>query len=260
MVSGIINAETTDVGVKVNGIIAEIKGSEWIANNVPLTEGENIIEAVATDSYENTDTATITIQTNDITQAVVLSANITSGIAPLTAYFSVSTDVSNPIVSYQMDYEGDGTIDYIGTTFEDISHTYISEGIYFPTLTTTDNQGNTFSDTIAVTVLSKTEIDTMLKGKWDKMKNYLAKQDIVKALNYYLEESKQLYEDIYTAFYDQLPQIAQEMQDIQLIYVKNNTAKYRLRENEFYGGKIETITYYIYFVVDKDGLWKIYRY
>ena len=40
MVRGIINAETTDVGVKVNGIIAEIKGSEWIANNVPLTEGD----------------------------------------------------------------------------------------------------------------------------------------------------------------------------------------------------------------------------
>ncbi|OGW46268.1 MAG: hypothetical protein A2Y66_04930 [Nitrospirae bacterium RBG_13_41_22] len=260
MVRGIIKAGTTDVGVKVNGIIAEIKGSEWIVNNVLLTEGTNIIEAVATDSYGNTDTETITIQTNDITQAVVLSANIISGIAPLTTYFSVSTDIPNPVVSYQIDYEGDGTIDYTGTTFEDINHTYMSEGIYFPTLTTTDNQGNTFSDTIAVTVLSKTEIDTMLKGKWERMKNYLVKQDIAKALNYYLEESKQLYEDIYTVFYDQLPQIAQEMQDIQLIYVKNNTAKYRLRENELYGGKIETITYYIYFVVDTDGLWKIYRY
>jgi YVTN family beta-propeller protein len=260
MVKGTIKAGTTDVGVKVNGIIAEIKGNEWIANNVPLTEGMNIIEAVATDSYGNTSVETITIQTDNVAQAVALSANIESGIAPLTTYFSVSTDIPNTIVSYHMDYEGDGTIDYTGTTFEDINHTYMSEGIYFPTLTTTDDQGNTFSDTIAVTVLSKTEIDTMLKGKWDKMKNYLVKQDIAKALNYYLDESKQLYEGIYTAFYDQLPQIAQEMQDIQLIYVKNNTAKYRLKENELYGGKTETITYYIYFVVDKDGLWKIYRY
>jgi len=159
-----------------------------------------------------------------------------------------------------MDFEGDGIVDYTGTSFENISFTYNSEGIFYPTLTVTDNQGITYSDTIAITVLSKTEIDALLKGKWDGMRTALANQNIVQALNYHLDETKQIYSDIYTAFFDQLPQHAQEMQDIQLIYAKNNTAKYRLRENELYGGTIETITYYIYFVVDKDGLWKIYRY
>ena len=31
------------------------------------------------------------------------------------------------------------------------------------------------------------------------------------------------------------------MQDIQLIYAKNNTAKYRLRENELYGERLKLL-------------------
>jgi DNA-binding beta-propeller fold protein YncE len=258
IVKGTIKSETKDVGIKVDGILAEIKGNEWIANNIPLTIGANTIAATATDSQGNTDTKTITINTNDITQKVELSANITSGIAPLTTYFSASTSFIP--VSYQMDYEGDEVVDYTGTIFENISHIYTSEGIFYPTITVTDNQGNTYSDTIAITVMNKAEIDTLLREKWEGMKTALANQNIAQALNYHLDEARQLYSDIYTAFFDQLPQHAQEMQDIQLVYAKNNTAKYRLRENELYGGSMETISYYIYFVIDKDGLWKIYRY
>lgn len=260
IVRGTFKSSNQDVGITVNGILAEIKGNEWIANNVPLTAGSNTITATIKDSSNNSANASITINTIDTTQPVELSANIISGISPLTIYFSISTEMPNPITSYMMDFEGDGVIDYTGSTFEDISHTYTSEGIFYPTVTITDDQGNTYSDTIAVTVLNKTEIDALLKGKWEGMKEALKNKDIAQALNYHLDEAKQLYSDIYIAFFDQLPLHAQEMQDIQLIYVKNNTAKYRLRENELYGGVMETITYYIYFVIDKDGLWKIYRY
>lgn len=258
MVKGIVTSDTNDIGITVNGIVAIMIGNEWIANNVPLIIGENTITATATDSYGNTYTKSIIIYANDITQQIELSANITSGIAPLTTYCSESTSFIP--ASYKMDFEGDGIVDYTGTTFEDINHTYSSEGIFYPTLMVTDNQGNTYSDTIAVTVMNKAEVDSLLQGKWVKMKDCLVEQDIEGALNYYLEESQQLYRDIYTAFLDQLPQVAQEMQDIQLIYAESNTAKYRLREEEMYGGTMETITYYIYFVLDKDGLWKIYQY
>ena len=225
---------------------------------MPLVLGENVITATATDSYKNADTKTITIYTNDISQHVELSANISSGIPPLTTYFSTSTSFIP--VSYEMDFQGDGISDYIGTAFEEVSYSYSSEGIFYPRLIVTDDQGDTYSDTVAVSVLSKTEMDTLLKDKWEEMKGYLVKQDIAGAVKYYLGGSQQLYSDIYTAFYDQLPQLFQSMEDIQLIYVKSNTAKYRLRVSESYGGKMENFTYYVYFVLDKDGLWKIYRY
>jgi len=253
MVRGTIKAGTTDVGVKVNGLIAEIKGNEWIANNVPLTEGINIIEAVATDSYGNTDTETITIQSNDVNQAVTLSTNITSGIAPLTSYFSVSTDISNPIVSYQMDYEGDGTIDYIGATFEDINHTYMSEGIYFPTLTTTDNQGNTFSDTIAVTVLNDIEIDNRLEDKWISMTDSLKNSDITTALSFISSASKEAYQEMFNAIKNQLPSIMFTQKEFNCISVKNGIARYELVTEE--GDKI--YSYEIVFTNDINGLWMI---
>lgn len=258
MVKGTIRAGTTDVGVKVDGIIAEIKGNEWIANNVLLSEGINIIEAVATDSYGNTDTETITVQTNDITQAVVLSANITSGIAPLTASISVSTDIPNPIISYQMDYEGDGTIDYTGTTFEDISHTYISEGIYFPTLTTTDNQGNTFSDTIAVTVLSKTEIDTMLKGKWERMKEALLNQNVEGAILNFAPDVQEIYKNQFTSLKSVLSDIINELNtaQINLVFLEDEIAEYELlviREGK-------SFSFHLKFIKDSNGLWKIWRF
>jgi len=50
------------------------------------------------------------------------------------------------------------------------------------------------------------------------------------------------------------------MQQIELIYVEETAAKYRIRKSEYWGGQLYELTYYIYFEVDGDGIWKIYRY
>jgi PKD repeat protein len=244
--------------VTANGVLANVYGSQFVANNVPLQEGANTITVVAKDTANNMATASVTVNAVKTGSYIKLSSNIDSSIAPLTANFSASTSFIP--VSYQMDFEGDGVVDYTGTTFKDIAHAYTAEGIFYPTVTVTDNQGNAYSDTIAITVLSKAEIDALLKSKWEGMKGELAQNNINSAVSYFAAETKQLYSDIFTALYSQLPQLAQNMQDIQLIYAKNNTAKYRLKKNELYGGSVKTITYYIYFVIDKDGIWKIYRY
>ena len=79
-------------------------------------------------------------------------------------------------------------------------------------------------------------------------------------MNYFNDDTKELYNEIYTALYDNLPQIVEDMQDVELIYIEDNLAKYRIRKNELYGGETITITYYLYFTKDEDGLWKIHRY
>ena len=119
-----------------------------------------------------------------------------------------------------MDYEGDGTFDYTGVTFDNISFTYATEGIYYPTVIVTDTQGVTYSDTIAIVVLNAAQLDALLQAKWEAMKTALANQDVNGALSYFTEESKQHYNELFTALYDQLPQIVQDMQDIQLIRIK----------------------------------------
>ena len=54
-----------------------------------------------------------------------------------------------------------------------------------------------------------------------------------------------------------LADIAAGMEDIELIYLKEYVAKYRIGKNESINGEIHRITYYIYFVRDPYGLWYI---
>jgi len=52
-------------------------------------------------------------------------------------------------------------------------------------------------------------------------------------------------------------QIINDMQDIELIYAKEGIAKYRINRDQMIAGTPTTITYYIYFMVDPNGIWKI---
>ena len=253
MVKGnIINFTGNETGVTVNGKVANVYGNQFVANNVSLVEGVNTITVTAKDTANNTATASVTVNAVTTGSYVNLSSSLDSSIAPLTANFSISISNFTP-ASYQMDFEGDGTIDYTGTTFENISHVYTTEGIFYPTITISDSQGNTYSDTIAITVMNKTEIDTLLKGKWDGMKGALRNKDVEGAVSYFLSISQQRYRDIFTNLLNSLPDIASNMQTIEMISVEDGVTEYRIKRLEEAG----EITYYIYFVPDENGLWKI---
>ncbi len=254
----IINTTGNETGVTVNGMPSIVSGNQFIASHVPLMEGSNTITVTATDTIGTTASTSITINAA-AGNYIRLTSNIESGISPLEVTLRI--DGSFSIENSNIDVTGPAAIELIDNpTPDEYTIRMNAEGIYTFTSSVTGPDGNTYQDTIAITVMNKEKLDTLLKAKWEGMRTALANQDITQALNYHLDESKQIYSDIYTAFYDQLPQHAEEMQDIQLIYAKNNTAKYRLRENETYGGNLETITYYLYFVIDKYGIWKIYRY
>jgi hypothetical protein len=253
----VTNTTDNETGVTVNETVAVSYNGEFFVNHVPLEEGQNTITVTATDTEDNKAATSLMITVNTTTPYVTLQSNIESGITPLKVNFSVSTAIPNTVSNYQIDFESDGIIDYEDNTFEDVNFTYTDNGIHYPTLTIIDTNGTPYSDTIAIAVLDTINLDALLKAKWEAMKTALENQDISGALNYYTEASQELYNDIFNALYDQLPQLVQDMQDIQLIYIKDGVAKYRIRKNELYGGQIQEITYYIYFVIDEDGIWKI---
>ena len=104
------------------------------------------------------------------------------------------------------------------------------------------------------------ELDTVLRSQWNEMREALARNDIDKAVSYFAYENRELYREIYTALADQLPQVAQDLGDIKLIVIEHRTAKYRLIRKEIIKGKTYDITYYVYFILDRDGVWRIFRY
>ncbi|MBW1911105.1 MAG: hypothetical protein JRJ11_16465, partial [Deltaproteobacteria bacterium] len=50
----VTNAADNETGVVVNGVLSMVYGNEFVANHVPLEEGENTITATATDAAGNT--------------------------------------------------------------------------------------------------------------------------------------------------------------------------------------------------------------
>ena len=255
-VRGRVVTEVEEVWVKVNGLPAEVYGDQFVINDLQLLEGGNTITVNALDSIGSSARAEITVKADTKGPHIRLSANITSGIPVLKTYFSLMTALPNPAAAYQMDFEGDGKIDYEGDAFEDVSYAYATEGIYYPTVTVTDDKGNIYTDSIAVTVLNREKMDALLKGKWEGMKRALAGGSIEGALKYFAKGSRQEYGEIFELLAAQLPVLVPEMREIDMVYVTGNVAEYYIKR--FQRGV--DISYFFYFVKDADGIWKIERF
>jgi len=230
-----------------------VAGNEFAANDVPLEIGENTITAVATDEDGKTATATITVYTMLYQDQVTLSSAITSGLSPLDVKYTIDTQISNPIVNYEMDFEGDGTQDQTITDLDNVSFTYDQEGLYYPTIIVTDDQGYQYTDTIAINVLSLNEMDALFNTKWNDMKTAMINTDIQGALEPFDESFREVYEEQFTELSSILDTIGSELGNIRLVKMDNNSAEYEIIVTR---GTV-TYSYYLLFVKDKDGLWKI---
>ncbi len=250
---GVSNSTGNETGVTVNGVVAVVYNGEFVVNGLPLDEGQNTITAVATDTAGNAASHSILIDVDTSTPYVTLKANVESGIAPLTTYFSVSTSIPDSVVSYSMDFEGDGVVDYTGPTFDDVSFTYTAEGIYYPTVYVLDDQSNVYTDSIVIMVLNQAELDTLLQAKWSAMTSSLNLGDMATALALITPAKRADYEVMFNALAGQISSIMATWAEFNLISIKNNSAKYELVTIE----NAITYSYEVVFIRNKTGLWEI---
>lgn len=253
LVRGTVNAGGAEVGVTVNGFPAVTQDGTF-AGLAPVTAATTTLAAVATTVDGTTVTQTIGVTVSGRGQSIELLATPSVGIAPLTASFAVS---GGSAVSVSLDADGDGIVDFTGSTVDGRAFTYFQPGLYFPTATLTDARGDQFVVKSIIQVYDRTAIDGVLKAKWTGMKGALIRNDVEGALTYFTEGQRDRYRTLFTALSADIARIARDMQDIELIYVVENQAKYRLRRAELYGGQFVTFTYYTYFVQDGSGLWSI---
>ena len=130
---------------------------------------------------------------------------------------------------------------------------YQSPGLYFPKVTVTDNQGNTYTETTLVNVLSREEMDALLRSKWEGMKGALSQGNINEALNYFVKDSREEYREIFELLAPQLPALVSAMREINMVEIKGNMAEYYIKR--FQRGV--DISYFIYFMRDENGIWRI---
>ena len=257
-VTGILQAPQ-HTGVTVNGVVALVDGEQFVANHVPLQAGVNTLTAVATDSTGRTATTSVTVQHVAVPHTLRLIADTYMGLAPFET--ALRLDGSFDITMSFLTATGPGSIELVtGASPTEHLVRIPAAGLYTLTAEAYDSTGNVYTDTLTIQILDRTMLDTRLQATWNGMKQALIRQDMPQALRYFTDETKELYQEVFTALATKLPQLVQEMQDIQMIYAEDAAAKYRIRRTQVYGGQPLTITYYIYFRVDDDGLWKIMRY
>jgi len=255
IVYGKMYEQTGETGVVVNGVLAEVQGNNF-AVIVPLQIGQNIITATATrpDGIQGQAQITINIETQE--EFIRLTATPTSGILDQTGILNVTFEAEaylvNPVSSYSWDFNGDGTPETTGTEATVIAQ-YQFPGIYFPRVTVTDNQGNTFTETTLVSILSREEMDVLLRSKWEGMKGALSQGNITEALNYFVNDSREEYREIFELLAPQLPGLVSTMREINMVEIKGNMAEYYIKR--FQRGV--DISYFIYFIKDENGIWRI---
>ncbi len=256
MVKGaIINNTGNETGVTVNGIVASVYGNQFIANHIPLTEGSNTITVTATDTAGNTATTSITVNSVTTGNYIRITSNIESGIAPLEVILRI--DGSFSIIASNMHIEGPAQPEILYSSAEEYKLKFIAEGIYYITASATGPDNITYLDTIAIMVFNKTQLDTVLKGKWEGMKKSLTAKDVEKAVSYFLITSQERYRYLFSSLLDLLPDIASNMQaTIEMIFAEDGIAQYRIKRLE----DVSEVTYYIYFGLDGDGVWKIQQF
>ena len=246
----VTNSIGSETGVVVNGFIANVYGNEFVANHVPLVEGSNTITALATDVNGNTQTASVTVNVTTPADYIKLTATPESGIAPLETILGIesSFDFTNSYLTVIP-----GSVECFSTSHSEYRARMTTKGLYYFTAEVTDSNGNVYTDTVGVTVLSASDLDDLLRAKWEWMRANLATGDIERALVLFDDSTKQDYRDLFNVLSTMLPTVAQEMSDIQLIEYTGGSAIFDIRTTR----EGTEYSFQLLFTRDLSGIWRI---
>jgi hypothetical protein len=247
------HSQDLETGVIVNGVLALVDGNTFVANHVPLLDGQNTITAVATDNLGNTSESTVTIQTDTTGDYIKLISSKESGLPPLdfTLRVNGTFSVVDPVISYSG--PGMPTVE-VGTELNEFDVTLTEPGFYFFSVETTDSQSNVFSDTMTITVTNPVVLEALLKKRWLEMSEFLLAGQIPAALPYFVATSQNKFNEIFTILgSDGINTIISDISNLKLLSQFGRAAHsgaIRYEDGSIY-------SYPVNFVQDENGIWRI---
>ena len=248
----IINTSGSETGVTVNGVPATVYGTRFVANNVPLEEGSNTITVTAMDAAGNTATTSITVTATTDGSYIQLIPNIESGISPLTVTFRI--DGSFSVTNSQVSVSGPGKVEWLSSAVDEYTAKITGDGVYTFTATVTGPDESTYQVDATITVLSRAEMDRLLKAKWEGMKGALLGGDIEIAINSFVDNSKDRYRDKFTQMGEaKVNSIFSSIGSFEFSHLNGQVAECRVIREESDG----TFSYPVTFVLNDNGIWQI---
>jgi len=249
---------TEEVGITVNGYVAQFQGTEFGVEGIVLEPGVRTLTATATGN--NGLIATTAIETtltpgDPDTPPLSLNVSPSCAVFPSSSTVTFTTDeaLPYPIVSYQLDADGNGVTDVESQTSPELSYAYANPGLYFPTLTAIDSEGNQLTATTMVNVLDQSVVDGLLRGKWTVMVGALSNGDTTTALNQISTEARSNYETMFNLLQDQLSSIMSTARELNFLSLTCDSSRYELVTAESGG----TYSYEVVFSKDSTSIWKI---
>ncbi len=276
MVQGTVTNNVSDnqTGVVVNGVTALVYGNQWVANKVPLLEGENIITAVAYDLSGDNTTTSVSVTADTSVEYIDLYTEAT-GVSDQEIWMTMKIDVyfnpNDTIPPAELFSDsGPGPItvgpayiedNYIGHMLFDCSEgDVVNEGIYYFTVevqkivpTCSGDEIYYFTDTFAVLVRNPQALEGELRQIWTNMTGALGSGDTVTAANYMFEPCRDKYHELYDVLLEQLPAIMSTFTEFNFIRENDLFAKFELVVLE----DTKLYSYEITFIKDQQGFWRI---
>ncbi len=253
LVRGTVANGGPGAGVAVNGVVASVQGGVFAAT-VPVSAPSIALTAVATTETGRSATDSVTVAVADVGERTVsLRASPRMGGTPLVTSFSL---VGGPVPTrVELDVDGDGSIDFSGATLEGQTFTYPTAGLYFPVVRVIDSQGAVSTARAVVQVLDRADLETLLQPKWTALRNALGRADVPAAVALFAGASRDAYQEQLTALAGAgaLPQVAADLGPITAVRVLDRAAEYELRAVQ----QGVAYSFYVLFVVDTDGVWRL---
>lgn len=256
-----INVEGTfkgpmNSGVTINGQAASVSpDGDFVLNDFALSKGINNLKVILTTLDGSLVTKEILVNSDGQTIPFKFEPSFSSGPAPFNIELEFTWYNKELIQKIEVDYEGDGIIDFTtNKEQESFTTTYIQPGIYHPSITvTTDIE--VYQKEIVILVQSRESMIQMFTANWNGMNNALVQGDINTALSYMDGFGKKQYGPVFEVLKDKMPQIVQSYSQPQGVLITNSVGE--LAINRLYQG--QNRIYFIYFMRDKDGLWKLHN-
>jgi hypothetical protein len=257
LVQGKIHNQTGEIGVVVNGHLAEVNGDDF-AVVIPLRLGQNILTATATNLEGLRAQTSLTVNTDTQQEIVRLTHYPMSGMLKrpantLDITFEAEAFFENPVASYSWDFDGDGLPEVTGAESK-IIKSFHDAGFYFPKVVITDSQGNRYEATTLVNVVAREEVEPLLRSKWEGMKTALVNGDFEGALQYFVAASRDRYRTTFTELgSERINFLFSSVIEFKIFTLYGKVAGCGAVRIE--GGR--RYAYPVNFVQDENGMWKI---
>ncbi|MGH7207862.1 MAG: hypothetical protein ACREIL_00610, partial [Nitrospiraceae bacterium] len=252
-VKGTVMGATTDVGVAVNGVLAFVTGTEWVAE-VPLNPGPNVLTVIATDTSGAQVSTILNLIVSQVASApVLLRASPDSGVAPLVVTWHVLNQTGRPLVRFEFDETGSGTFGAPTTAFDGTQTTYTSAGLRFPILRATDELGTIYAATTIINVESAQTVTARFQSRWNSLKDRLQAGDLPGALAHFAPDVQAGFQGIFQRLAQDLPTIAAGLGQLEVVEQVGSLAEAILVQQE----SGVPVLHFIYFRRDSLGRWLI---